>query len=122
MPWPSQIPLFICPFSFAPCITPSFHLPLFICLLRRADSEMSFQALVARLDAEIEGKLGLQRQLSALQDKVRHLESTLQGHSAPRERQPDNVESSVVVKVADFETERRKFDEARKVRILMLIQ
>jgi hypothetical protein len=24
--------------------------------------------------------------------------------------------------VADFETERRKFDEARKVRILMLIQ
>jgi hypothetical protein len=83
---------------------------------------MSFQALVVRLDAEIEGKLGLQRQLSALENKVRHLESALQVHSAPRECQPHNVESSVGVKVADFEEERRMFDEARKVRIPILIQ
>ena len=76
---------------------------------------MSWQALVARLDNEIAGKLGLQRQLTVLQDKVRDLELALEVASGSGECQLDTVNSS-------GEEQRMMFHEARKVRIPGLAQ
>ena len=62
------------------------------------------------MDNEIAGKLVLQRQLTALQDKVKDLESALEVASGPGEYHLDTVNSS-------GEKQTRMFHEARKVRI-----
>ena len=67
------------------------------------------------MDNEIAGKLVLQRQLTALQDKVKDLESALEVASGQGEYHLDTVNSS-------GEKQTRMFHEARKVRIPGLTQ